>query len=248
MCGINLMNDKKDNLWERLPGYVFILMVLGSLIYLINDPPPLSDFTLPVVRLLAALAVGYSGYLITGYLKIGGRIPGIPVHIPIKAGGTFALFLLVFFMFPLGDTPVPPGFDKIQIAQEIENPLGNHQGDPIVSIANGNVPIVRVKVENIPRNLNTDKWKVVVFAREYTNPNWDCQGEVLLSDSSPRFPLKLWNSEQADKRYYSAISTISPGNIDDYCRQAYSQADIRRIAKKQSAQLRFYRDDKAISQ
>ncbi|BDI19424.1 hypothetical protein ANSO36C_52260 [Nostoc cf. commune SO-36] len=85
---------------ERGIALAMALAVLTVFIVLVLNPRAMQGSTLAIIRFLAAIFAGISGYFFTGSL-------GLEAHVPlnktnIKAGGAFAAFVFVFLLFFYG--------------------------------------------------------------------------------------------------------------------------------------------------
>ena len=92
---------------ERGVGLAFAVAVLVTLLVLVLNPRTMTSGTLAIVRFLAAVFAGISGYLFSGSLGLETKIPLNKTQ--IRATGAFAAFILVLFLFfvgvPTSDNP-----------------------------------------------------------------------------------------------------------------------------------------------
>ena len=103
------MNDPQNHFdWERFIGLLLAIGVVIVFVVFLFRPPDINQFTLPIIRFLAALAAGLSAYLFAGSLDFAGSLSN---RIQVKAAGAFAAFIAVFFLFSYGlpQNPVVSG-------------------------------------------------------------------------------------------------------------------------------------------
>jgi branched-chain amino acid transport system substrate-binding protein len=100
-----MSKSKNPQTWERVVALFFAGSVIATFIIYIFYPPIRSNLTTAsLVRFLASLVAGYSGYIFAGELGLEGRIPFGKAW--IKATGGFAAFAMVLFLFYYGVPPI----------------------------------------------------------------------------------------------------------------------------------------------
>jgi hypothetical protein len=222
--------DSKINDDRRL-GLLLAFIVVCSFIYFLFNSPEENPTLLAIVRFLAAIVAGLSGYLIAGTLELQGKLPFNKIQ--IQAGGAFAAFIMVFLLFFVGvpNIPEPEIFRNSIIEPKI---------DPIVSAPGGNGAILEVDLKNIPfKSQKTNNYRVAAFAKPEDNPDWYFQGINSVEDKLS-FPLKLW--DKGDKKHYSAVVIISSSNSENLSR-IKTTSELINAAIKKSKEVRFYRND-----
>ncbi|MEM8640325.1 MAG: GUN4 domain-containing protein [Cyanobacteria bacterium P01_G01_bin.54] len=85
---------------ERGIALALAIVVLMTLVFLVLKPRSMDSGTLAIVRFLAAIFAGISGYLFSGTLGLEAKIPLNKTQ--IKSTGAFATFVLVLFIFYVG--------------------------------------------------------------------------------------------------------------------------------------------------
>lgn len=104
-----------NTVWERLIGLILACAVVIAFIYFIFNSPQINTTIIAVIRFLAAFVAAIAAYLFVGSLGLEGQLPLI--NVKVKAVGSFATFIVVFFLFlygipsepnsPLNPTPNP---------------------------------------------------------------------------------------------------------------------------------------------
>ena len=121
------MNPEVVRFLEKAAIFVFGAIFVTVLLVLAHVFPEPSPFTYEVTKVILALSVSYVATLLSGFLKI--EIGGVQAPIPakIKAGGAFAVFVIVYFFSPAD--LVVPDIDKIKITDRIKSDLRNGELD-----------------------------------------------------------------------------------------------------------------------
>ncbi|AOY81276.1 hypothetical protein BJP36_16555 [Moorena producens JHB] len=87
-----------DNLvWERRIGLALACLVVIAFIVFIFYRPEVNSTTIAVIRFLAALVAALSAYLFIGNIGLEGQLPFTKLQ--LRAAGSFAVFIAVFFLF-----------------------------------------------------------------------------------------------------------------------------------------------------
>jgi hypothetical protein len=87
--------EPKLELLEIIFGVLGLLMLLSALLIAFKKPDP-TKFQFWVFRVYLSLGVAFVGTVLPGFVDLEGRIG----ELLIRAGGTIALFLIVYFIKP----------------------------------------------------------------------------------------------------------------------------------------------------
>lgn len=82
---------------ERGVALTFAGSVLATLIVLVLNPNLVNESTLAIIRFLAAIFAGISGYLFSGQVNLEAYVPFTKTQ--LRATGAFAAFITVFLLF-----------------------------------------------------------------------------------------------------------------------------------------------------
>lgn len=118
------MSKQETQTWEKVVRYIFGFICIAVILYLnvvISKPTPSQQETFRIV--LALSAAGLAGVL-TGFLNIHGKISKFAV----RAGGAFALFILVYFFPPSVLSNPQPRTPSNEIHQTITGNGGTQVG------------------------------------------------------------------------------------------------------------------------
>ena len=95
----NSSNNSKAPPWEKIAGFIFGLVFITALLTLVVVIPTPTPTQYVVFKTVLALAAAGIGGILAGFLHVEGKM----AQMTTRAGGAFALFILVFFF-----SPAPP--------------------------------------------------------------------------------------------------------------------------------------------
>lgn len=187
---------------DRLFGAVLAaLVVLVFVIFLFHPPTALSMAALSIIRFLAALCGGLSAFLFIGGMHLSGELPLRATRLQVKAGGAFAMFVLILLIFfwgvpvpetvqqsprtpllvdprdtaPSSETGMPPGrADGRESAGGLPTPLpvSDHPGDSFLSPRKAKqVRVLQLLEGNVPTESNGEVSRSVTGQRATINSN-----------------------------------------------------------------------------
>lgn len=88
---------------DRALGFLLAAIVLVAFLVFVFVPPErMNPATLPIIRFLAAMAGALSTYLFIGSMELHGLAPDAAGRIKLKAGGSFAVFVIIILLFYWG--------------------------------------------------------------------------------------------------------------------------------------------------